>query len=186
MKGEIKEKLDKAEAKNKAKTDQVASLVRMLFTQKRERIVFTPEQRESLYERAMKSLNLTDETKKEFERCRDYCRDYKQKQEALKLLEDGGKKKGHGRNKLPASLPTPELVAKIENGKYVLHQPFNRQIKKMKQDGLPMAPATIDDWHQATCEMVAPFVRAAKEKSLFQFVACRRRKSVPDHQLREA
>ena len=49
LKEEIKEKLAKAEAKNKAKTDQVASLVRMLFTQKRERVVFTPEQRESLY-----------------------------------------------------------------------------------------------------------------------------------------
>ena len=47
LKEEIKEKLAKAEAKNKAKTDQVASLVRMLFTQKRERVVFTPEQRES-------------------------------------------------------------------------------------------------------------------------------------------
>ena len=29
---------------------------------------------------------------------------------------------------------TPELVAKIETGKYVLHLPFNRQIKKMKQN----------------------------------------------------
>ena len=189
LKDEIKEKLDKAEAKNKAKTDQVASLVRMLFTQKRERIVFTPEQRESLYERAMKSLNLTDETKKEFERCRDYCRDYRQKQEALKLLKDGGKKEGHGRNKLPACLPTPELVAKIENGKYVLHQPFNRQIKKMKQDGLPMAPATIDDWHQATCEMVEPLYELQKKRvfsssllagdgSPFPIINCEKHKTV--------
>lgn len=97
LKEEIKEKLAKAEAKNKAKTDQVASLVRMLFTQKRERVVFTPEQRESLYERAMQSLNLTPETKKEFERCRDYCRNYRQKQETLKLLKSDGQKKGHGR-----------------------------------------------------------------------------------------
>ena len=70
LKDEIKEKLDKAETKNKAKTDQVASLVRMLFTQKRERVVFSPEQRESLYDRAMKSLDLAPETKAEFERCR--------------------------------------------------------------------------------------------------------------------
>lgn len=236
LKKEIKEKLDKAEAKNKAKTDQVASLVRMIFTQKRERIVFTPEQRESLYERAMKSLNLTQETKEEFERCRDFCRDYRQKQETLKLLKGGDKKKGHGRNKLPDYLPrlveqviwpdcykghedeydiigkdvqefvlpapapyvvqpvvrpivrrkdnpdgpteqadcyeglfwksyaTPELVAKLENGKYVLHQPFNRQIKKMKQDGLPMAPATIDDWHQRTCELLEPLYELQKKR----------------------
>ena len=236
LKNEIKEKLDKAEEKNKAKTDQITSLVRMLFTQKSERIVFTPEQRESLYERAKKSLNLTTEAKKEFERCRDYCRDYRQKQETLKLLKGGDKKKGHGRNKLPDSLPrlveqviwpdcykghedeydiigkdvqefvlpapspyvvqpivrpivrrkddpdgpteqadcyeglfwksyaTPELVAKLENGKYVLHQPFNRQIKKMKQDGLPMAPATIDDWHQGTCELIEPLYELQKKR----------------------
>ena len=236
LKNEIKEKLDKSEEKNKAKTDQITSLVRMLFTQKSERIVFTPEQRESLYERAKKSLNLTTEAKKEFERCRDYCRDYRQKQETLKLLKGGDKKKGHGRNKLPDSLPrlveqviwpdcykghedeydiigkdvqefvlpapspyvvqpivrpivrrkddpdgpteqadcyeglfwksyaTPELVAKLENGKYVLHQPFNRQIKKMKQDGLPMAPATIDDWHQGTCELIEPLYELQKKR----------------------
>lgn len=80
LKDEIKEKLDKAETKNKTKTDQVVSFVRMLFTQKRERVVFSPEQRESLYDRAMKSLDLTPETKTEFERFRDYCRDYRKKQ----------------------------------------------------------------------------------------------------------
>ena len=49
---------------------------------------------------------------------------------------------------------TEELVAKMENAKYVLHQPFNRQIKKMAQDGFPMAAATMDDWHQAACGMI--------------------------------
>lgn len=42
----------------------------------------------------------------------------------------------------------------MENAKYVLHQPFNRQIKKMAQDGFPMAVATMDDWHQAACGMI--------------------------------
>ena len=51
---------------------------------------------------------------------------------------------------------TAELVAKMENAKYVLHQPFNRQIKKMAQDGFPMAAATMDDWHQAACGMIEP------------------------------
>ncbi len=261
LKNEIKEKLDKAESRNKAKNDQIVSLVRMIFSQKRERIVFTPEQRTTLYERALKSLNINPETKAEFERCRDYCRDYRQKQEALKLLKGDGKKKGHGRNKLPENLPrlvdevlwpdcynghedeydivgkdvqeyvlpapsqyvvqaivrpvirrkdnpngptfqadcyeglfwksyaTPELVAKMENDKYVLHQPFNRQIKKMKQDGLPMAPATVDDWHQATCEMVEPLYELQKERvfasamlagdgSPFPIINCEKHKTV--------
>ena len=30
----------------------------------------------------------------------------------------------------------------MENAKYDFHQPFNRQIKKMAQDGFPMAAAT--------------------------------------------
>ena len=36
---EIKDKLVKVEAKSKSKTEQIASLVRMIFTQKRERIL---------------------------------------------------------------------------------------------------------------------------------------------------
>ena len=59
-----------------------------------------------------------------------------------------------------------QRLRKIETGKFVLHQPFNRQIKKMKQDGLPMAPATVDDWHQATCEMLEPLLNY-KGKGLF-------------------
>ena len=51
---------------------------------------------------------------------------------------------------------TAELVAKMENAEYVLHQPFNRQIKKMAQGGFPMAAATMDDWHQAACGMIEP------------------------------
>ena len=41
MTDEIKDKLAKVEAKSKSKTEQIASLVRMIFTQKRERVVFS-------------------------------------------------------------------------------------------------------------------------------------------------
>ena len=164
LKDEIKEKLDKAETKNKAKTDQVASLVRMLFTQKRERVVFSPEQRENLYDRAMKSWDLPPEIKAEFERCREYCRDYRKKQETLKLLKGEGKKKGNDESLFWKCHATAELVAKMENAKYVLHQPFNRQIKKMAQDGFPMAAATMDDWHQAACGMIEPLYELQKKR----------------------
>ena len=43
----------------------------------------------------MKSWDLPPETKAEFERCREYCRDYRKKQETLKLLKGEGKKKGN-------------------------------------------------------------------------------------------
>ena len=54
---------------------------------------------------------------------------------------------------------TAELVAKMENAKYVLHQPFNRQIKKMAQDDFPM-----DDWHQAACGMIEPLYELQKKR----------------------
>ena len=106
-----------------------------------------PEQSESLYDRAMKSLDLTPKTKAEFERCREYCRDYRKKQETIKLLKGEDKKKGHDEGFFWKSHATAELVAKMENAKYVLHQPFNRQIKKMAQYCFPMAAAMMDDWH---------------------------------------
>ena len=160
LKDEIKEKLDKAETKNKAKTDQVASLVRMLFTQKRERVVFSPEQRESLYDRAMKSLDLTPETKAEFERCREYCCDYRRKDDPSGPTVQADCYEGL----FWKSHATAELVAKMENAKYVFHQPFNRQIKKMAQDGFPMAAATMDDWHQAACGMIGPLYELQKKR----------------------
>lgn len=193
LKEEIKEKLAKAEAKNKAKTDQVASLVRMLFTQKRERIVFTPEQRESLYERAMQSLNLTPETKKEF--VLPAPAPYVVQPVVRPVVRrkddpDGPTEQADCYEGLFwKSYATPELIAKIETGKFVLHQPFNRQIKKMKQDGLPMAPATVDDWHQATCEMLEPLYELQKERvfsssllagdgSPFPIINCEKHKTV--------
>ena len=190
LKEEIKEKLDKAEAKNKAKTDQAVSLVRMLFTQKSERIVFTPDQRENLYERAMQSLNLTEESKKEFERCRDYVQPVVRPIVRRNDNPTGPTEQADCYEGLFwKSYATPELVAKIETGKYVLHLPFNRQIKKMKQDGLPMAPATMDDWHQATCDMIEPLYKLQKERvfssallagdgSPFPIINCEKHKTV--------
>ena len=190
LKEEIKEKLDKAEAKSKAKTDHVVSLVRMLFTPKSERIVFTPEQRENLYERAMQSLNLTEESKKEFERCRDYVQPVVRPIVRRKDNPTGPTEQADCHEGLFwKSYATPELVAKIEAGKYVLHLPFNRQIKKMKQDGLPMAPATMDDWHQATCDMIEPLYELQKGRvfsspllagdgSPFPIINCEKHKTV--------
>ena len=134
---DIKEKLDKAEAKNKAKTDHIASLVRMIFTQKRERIVFTPEQRETLYERAMKSLNLTQEEKDKFDSCRNFIKVYREREEMMRLLNQQGKKGGHGRNKLPEDLP--RLIDKV------------------------IWPDCYKG-HEETCELIEPLFELQKER----------------------
>lgn len=129
---EVKDKLAKVEAKNKSKTEQVASLVRMIFTQKRERFVLGKNERESIYDEVMDSLEFTP----------DAC------------YEDVFWK----------SYASAELLAKMENAKYVLHLPFNRQIKKMKQDGLSVSPSTVNDWHEGVCDFVEPLYELQKER----------------------
>lgn len=71
MTSEIKDKLAKVEANSKSKTDQIASLVRMIFTQKRERIVFSKEERETIYDEVLSSVDFTDEEKQHYQECRD-------------------------------------------------------------------------------------------------------------------
>ena len=161
LKEEIKEKLDKAEAKNKAKTDQVVSLVRMLFTPKS-----LPSSSPYVVQPVVRPI-------------------VRRKDNPTGPTEQADCYEGL----FWKSYATPELVAKIETGKYVLHLPFNRQIKKMKQDGLPMAPATLDDWHQATCDMIEPLYELQKERvfsslllagdgSPFPIINCEKHKTV--------
>ena len=127
---EIKDKLAKVEAKSKSKTEQIASLVRMIFTQKRERVVFSKEERETIYDKVLASA------------------------EQSPCYEDVFWK----------SYASAELLAQLECNKYVLHQPFNRQIKKMKQDGLILAPSTVDDWHQGVCDKIEPLFNLQKDR----------------------
>ena len=234
---EVKDKLAKVEAKNKSKTEQVASLVRMIFTQKRERFVLGKNDRESIYNEVMDSLEFTPEEKKRYRESCDFCEDYRRRKAIYKLLKSQVEHKGHGRNPLPENLPrleekvlwpegyvghedeydivysgkvqefivpakvqyfiqpyrrpvvrrkddplqhllcspcyedvfwksyaSAELLAKMENAKYVLHLPFNRQIKKMKQDGLSVSPSTVNDWHEGVCDFVEPLYELQKER----------------------
>ena len=234
---EIKEKLDKVEANNKSKAEQIVSLVRMLFTQKRERVVFGKEERESVYEEVLSSVDFTEDEKRRYRECRDFCEEYRKRKAIKNLLDSQNGQKGHGRNPIsenmlrleekvlwpdgylgheeefeivysgkvqefivPAkvryfvqpyrrpvvrrkddpmqhlqqspcyegvfwkSYASAELLAQLECNKYVLHQPFNRQLKKMKQDGLSLSPSTIDDWHQGVCEKVEPLYDLQKER----------------------
>ena len=127
---EIKDKLAKVEAKSKSKTEQIASLVRMIFTQKRERVVFSKEERDTIYDKVLASV------------------------EQSPCYEDVFWK----------SYASAELLAQLECNKYVLHQPFNRQIKKMKQDGFILAPSTVDDWHQGVCDKIEPLYNLQKDR----------------------
>ena len=196
---EIKDKLAKVEAKSKSKTEQIASLVRMIFTQKRERVVFSKEERDTIYDKVLASVEFTDEEKKRYQECREFCEEYRKRKAIKKLLNSQKEQKGHGRNPIPEDMPrleekvlwpegyighedeyeivykgyenvfwksyaSAELLAQLECNKYVLHQPFNRQIKKMKQDGLILAPSTVDDWHQGVCDKIEPLYNLQKDR----------------------
>ena len=143
---EIKDKLAKVEANSKSKTDQIASLVRMIFTQKRERAVFSKEERETIYDEVLASVEFTDEEKKHYQECCDFLQS---------PCYEGVFWKSYA---------SAELLAQLECCKYVLHQPFNRQIKKMKQDGLILSPSTVDDWHQGVCDKIEPLYNLQKER----------------------
>lgn len=105
---EIKDKLAKVEAKSKSKTEQIASLVRMIFTQKRERVVFSKEERDTIYDKVMASVEFTDEEKKRYQECRDFCEEYRKRKAIKKLLNSQKEQKGHGRNPIPEDMPRLE------------------------------------------------------------------------------
>lgn len=96
MTDEIKDKLAKVEAKSKSKTEQIASLVRMIFTQKRERVVFSKEERDTIYDKVMASVEFTDEEKKRYRECREFCEEYRKRKAIKKLLDSQKEQKGMG------------------------------------------------------------------------------------------
>lgn len=185
----------------------------------------------------MASVEFTDEEKKRYQECREFCEEYRKRKAIKKLLNSQKEQKGHGRNPIPEDMPrleekvlwpegyighedeyvivyqgkvqefivpakvryfvqpyrrpvvrrkddpmqkllqspcyedvfwksyaSAELLAQLECNKYVLHQPFNRQIKKMKQDGLILAPSTVDDWHQGVCDKIEPLYNLQKDR----------------------
>lgn len=101
---EIKEKLDKVEANNKSKAEQIVSLVRMLFTQKRERVVFGKEERESVYEEVLSSVDFTEDEKRRYRECRDFCEEYRKRKAIKNLLDSQNGQKGHGRNPISENM----------------------------------------------------------------------------------
>ena len=108
---EVQEKLDKAAQKGIKKTNHIANLVRMLFTPKRERFVVSDEERGTLYEQMMESLEFTDEEKREFKKLKEKLDAYRQLKEMERLERREKETKGHGRNTIPENIPRlPEIL----------------------------------------------------------------------------
>lgn len=61
------------------------------------------------------------------------------------------------------SYASATLLADITIDKYVNHLPFYRQIQMFKQQGISIAPATINDWFQELANLMRPTYYRLKE-----------------------
>lgn len=108
---EVQEKLDKAAHKGINKTSHIANLVRMLFTQKRERFIVSEEERGSLYEDLMASLEFTQAEKDQFKKLKEKLDAFRQLKQMERLDRNEKERKGHGRNPIPENIPRlPEIL----------------------------------------------------------------------------
>lgn len=108
---EIKTKLERIFKNEQSKNRQIAELVRMVFTQKRERFLVSEDDRTSIHERILASLELTDDQKAEYKHALDTVKKYRLQKEAERLARKEQHKDGHGRNMIPEDMiRLPEIL----------------------------------------------------------------------------
>ena len=175
---EIKTRLEKIFKNERSKNRQIAELVRMIFTQKRERFIISEDDRTALHDKILASLELTDKQKEEYKLALETVRKYRLQKEAERLArkelvqgyrnpvmvrKDDIDQKFHiapvHEELIWKSYASNKLLSQMEVRKYMDHMPFNRQINQMKRDGLTLAPATLNDWHVNVCDTLVPLYR---------------------------
>ena len=108
---EIQSRLEGIFKRENAKNKQIAELVRMLFTQKTERFVISGDDRATLHEKILASLELTEGQKEEYKQAHVTVEKYRLQKEAERLARQESHQGGHGRNEIPKGLPRlPEIV----------------------------------------------------------------------------
>ena len=108
---EIKTKLERIFKNEQSKNRQIAELVRMIFTQKHERFLVSEDDRTSIHERILASLELTDDQKAEYKHALDTVKKYRLQKEAERLARKEQHKDGHGRNMIPEDMiRLPEIL----------------------------------------------------------------------------
>ena len=165
---EIKSRLEKIFKNERSKNRQIAELVRMIFTQKRERFIISEDGRTALHDKILASLELSDKQKEEYKHALETVRKYRLQKEAERLARKEQRKddidqKFHiapvHEELIWKSYASNKLLSQMEVRKYMDHMPFNRQINQMKRDGLTLAPATVNDWHVNVCDTLVPLYR---------------------------
>ena len=158
---EVQEKLEKAAKKGNSRARQIAELVRMFLTQKRERFIISEDDRTTVHEQILASIEETDEDKERYKMALSILKEHRLRKEAERILrkDDIHEKMIQApihEELIWKSNASNKLLAQIEVRKFVTHMPFYRQIRQMEKDGLPLSRSTINDWHANVCEALRP------------------------------
>ena len=153
---EIKTRLERIFKNEQSKNRQIAELVRMIFTQKRERFLVSEEYRTGVHNQLLASLKFNEEEEANYKKALETVKKYRLQKEACRLAR---KEQPVHEELIWKSYASNKLLSQIEVRKYMDHMPFNRQIGQMKRDGLVLARATINDWHVAVCDTLVPLYK---------------------------
>ena len=153
---EIKTRLERIFKNEQSKNRQIAELVRMIFTQKRERFLVSEEDRTGVHNQLLASLKFNEEEEANYKKALETIKKYRLQKEACRLAR---KEQPIHEELIWKSYASNKLLSQIEVRKYMDHMPFNRQIGQMKRDGLVLARATINDWHVAVCDTLVPLYK---------------------------
>lgn len=161
---EIKTRLERIFKNEQSKNRQIAELVRMIFTQKRERFLVSEKDRIGVHNHLLASLKFNEEEEANYKKALETVKKYRLQKEACRLArKDDLYQKFHSapvhEELIWKSYASNKLLSQIEVRKYMDHMPFNRQIGQMKRDGLILARTTINDWHVAVCDTLVPLYR---------------------------
>lgn len=153
---EIKTRLERIFKNEQSKNRQIAELVRMIFTQKRERFLVSEEDRTGVHNQLLASLKFNEEEEANYKKALETVKKYRLQKEACRLAR---KEQPVHEELIWKSYASNKLLSQIEVRKFMDHMPFNRQIGQMKRDGLVLARATINDWHVAVCDTLVPLYK---------------------------
>jgi transposase len=67
---------------------------------------------------------------------------------------------------LPKAIAGAGMITQIVIDKYVDHLPLNRQMERLKREGLTLPYSTLTDWVSATAQLLDPFYEALKKEVL--------------------
>ena len=94
-----------------SKNRQIAELVRMIFTQKRERFLVSEEDRTGVHNHLLASLKFNEEEEANYKKALETVKKYRLQKEACRLARKEQHKDGHGRNKIPDDMVRlPEIL----------------------------------------------------------------------------